>query len=704
MASKIHRVRYYNPTPQPINCISFNKISKLIAIARGDASIELWDLNYAPYLLKIIPGIEKGSVEALGWVENRLLSTGLGGALVEWDLDTISAKNTVLLTGYAAWCLDVSFDNTLAAVGTEQGYLNLYTVTEGDISYKKLFDKQEGRILCCKFNNAGNIIITGSVNTIRVWNVNTGHAITRISVSRRDKEVIVWCLAVLSDNIIVSGDSLGRLTFWDGNLGDQVESYTTHKTDILSIAVSEDETRLFCSGVDPIIINFIKVGKNNDVQSSGQWVKHVQRNIHEHDVRGLIINDEQLISVGIDGYLTLSSYPPKWVMRLPPILAHSSSVCEQKGLLLLRYNNHLEVWKLGSYATSENGQVVIDSIMNKKLENNEENKLENDTVVAVITKATAQNTQKKCLKLTEKPVKLVSVQSKGKKQISCCELSPSGELIVYSTNSDIRILKLEADEDQTNISLSKVMINGVTTPCDHIAFAEDSRTMVVHSLGKLQVLQVDPEAGATLIQIVNLDKYFKTKSILHLSISKKTESGKTYLVVADIKGSIEVWILNVKKFEHFISLPKYHCVPSAITVDSKCQTLIISYVDQKLIEYDLVNKKFTSWPGKALPVEWSSRRAPVLAITPHPAREAVVFRDQTSLWVLDRNLQTSQKPSPKKKPGVKSVGLKVVPIKYSAGFHWLNKDEAVSVEVLPQNIVAQLPAIAVGKRHNQMYA
>lgn len=50
----------------------------------------------------------------------------------------------------------------------------------------------------------------------------TGHATCKISVNRRGKETIVWCLAVLSDSTVVSGDSSGRLTFWDSNLGDQV--------------------------------------------------------------------------------------------------------------------------------------------------------------------------------------------------------------------------------------------------------------------------------------------------------------------------------------------------------------------------------------------------------------------------------------------------------------------------------------------------
>lgn len=131
---------------------------------RADASIEIWDLNYAPYMVKFIPGVEDGSVEALGWVNDRLLSTGLGGALVEWDLDKLNVKHTVLLTGYAAWCLDVNSSNSLVAVGTEQGYVNLYSVENDEIVYKKLFDKQEGRIMCCKFDKTGKILVTGNKN------------------------------------------------------------------------------------------------------------------------------------------------------------------------------------------------------------------------------------------------------------------------------------------------------------------------------------------------------------------------------------------------------------------------------------------------------------------------------------------------------------------------------------------------------------
>lgn len=65
----------------------------------------------------------------------------------------------------------------------------------------------------------------------------------------------------------------------------------------------------------------------------------------------------------------------------------------------------------------------------------------------------------------------------------------------------------QEDEEQSNISLSKLLINGLPDGgCDCVAFTEDSNTMVIHIAGTLHVLQVDLEAGATPVQTINLEK------------------------------------------------------------------------------------------------------------------------------------------------------------------------------------------------------
>lgn len=34
MATSVHRIRYYNPQPTPVNCIAYNKLNKQLSLAR----------------------------------------------------------------------------------------------------------------------------------------------------------------------------------------------------------------------------------------------------------------------------------------------------------------------------------------------------------------------------------------------------------------------------------------------------------------------------------------------------------------------------------------------------------------------------------------------------------------------------------------------------------------------------------------------
>ena len=51
--------------------------------------------------------------------------------------------------------------------------------------------------------------ILGSPDTIRLWDVVTGHPLTRMSTGRTEKhrETTVWSLIILNDFTVVSGDS-----------------------------------------------------------------------------------------------------------------------------------------------------------------------------------------------------------------------------------------------------------------------------------------------------------------------------------------------------------------------------------------------------------------------------------------------------------------------------------------------------------------
>ena len=47
------------------------------------------------------------------------------------------------------------------ALGTEEGYVCLFTVTDEGLDFDKVLDKQEGRILCLDWHCDGKVLVTG---------------------------------------------------------------------------------------------------------------------------------------------------------------------------------------------------------------------------------------------------------------------------------------------------------------------------------------------------------------------------------------------------------------------------------------------------------------------------------------------------------------------------------------------------------------
>ncbi|CAG2060683.1 unnamed protein product, partial [Timema podura] len=114
----------------------------------------------------------------------------------------------------------------------------------------------------------------------------------------------------------------GRICFWNGHTGTQLESFLSHKADILCLCLDEENNCVYSSGVDPVITNFTRIRlKCGDYQGvKNKWVRSIQRRIHTHDVRALVLADNKLYSAGVDSYLAMSSFPPKALHKYAPTL------------------------------------------------------------------------------------------------------------------------------------------------------------------------------------------------------------------------------------------------------------------------------------------------------------------------------------------------------------------------------------------------
>jgi U3 small nucleolar RNA-associated protein 4 len=113
----------------------------------------------------------------------------------------------------------------------------------------------------------------------------------RITVENRGRSVPtkIWALKALNDHTVISGDSLGHVQFWDGILGTLIQSFEHSKTDVLDLAVSQDQTKVMACGIDPTIIC---IGRDSeDSAAPGRVCKRVITGVmrrHSHDVHSLV--------------------------------------------------------------------------------------------------------------------------------------------------------------------------------------------------------------------------------------------------------------------------------------------------------------------------------------------------------------------------------------------------------------------------------
>lgn len=373
-------------------------------------------MRHAVYMEKCILGQSSSSVEGLGWLKNRLFSTGQTGELIEWNLQTLEPKAKKPLTGNTAWCMDIDESSNSIAIGTDEGYMNIFNIVDDDLNFKKLFDKQEGRILCCKYDKTGNYIVTGSTDTIRIWNAHAGHAIHRMMISRSEskKETYVWSLVVLKDLTIIAGDSRGYITVWNGDNGTQIESWSALDADVLAVAKNDEETMFCCSGVDPKIKVYISVDTKKQNKSTPQWVKYLKRSVHDHDVKSLIFVNDKIVSGGSDGFIKISHSEKKAQYangQYGPFLPQPCAiVAKSSRFLLLKYFNYLELWKLGR---------------------------PNDNIQL------SEDIQKRFLSMDEKLEKFIIMRSN--EPITCASISPDGTFLLYSTEKIVRLFQLDVN-------------------------------------------------------------------------------------------------------------------------------------------------------------------------------------------------------------------------------------------------------------------
>lgn len=153
-------------------------------------------------------------------------------------------------------------------------------------------------------------------STAAVWDVATGQLRSRLTMLKnRQEHTIVWSVTVLRDGTLVTGDSTGRVTFFDARTRVPIPGATfqchTAGADVLSLCVSSDAKAVYSAGVDQKVVEYSLVGTT--------WTHTGTRRLHAHDVRALAMDPPLnmcmpasasrvpiLVSGGLDYHLVLT--------------------------------------------------------------------------------------------------------------------------------------------------------------------------------------------------------------------------------------------------------------------------------------------------------------------------------------------------------------------------------------------------------------
>ncbi|XP_055687780.1 U3 small nucleolar RNA-associated protein 4 homolog [Lutzomyia longipalpis] len=646
--SHLHTVRFYTPQPRGISCMAYNAEKEKLALSRVDASVELWNVSGTPFMERVIFGAPNASVEALVWLGDNLFSAGLSGEIVHWNLRSLEPQQSLLVTGSSIWCMDVH-GSTLAA-GTEEGYLNICRM-EDFLVYERAFDKQEGRILCCKFAPSGEFLATGSVDTVRVWNVQNGNAVHRMTLSRVEmrKEIIVWAIQYLPGNVVASADSAGRIIFWDGKLGSQTECYQAQKADALCLAINEDATKIFISGTEPVIRSYTLTSMKKDNHVVTKWVKSVEKHLHTHDVKALALNGNNLFSGGVDSHLVVSTFSPTSSKKFAPLLRQSCGEVTQNRLLLLKHRNHLEIWQLGS------------------------------------------------VREFQKLQKLLELQSRDSEAMTCSTLSPNGEILLYSTDTQIKAFHFDSKCQPALLSPIKI-ITSQFSPCLHAIFSQDSKMVfLVKNSGEVDIFVVTNQMDFDHIQTIDTHK--RIKDLIHLVTL--SNCGK-YLALAGLCNSVVVWRFEEEsqRWKRHISLPKYTNPATAMRIHSSSLRLVVAYLDGKLIEYDLEELKFTF----SVQIQEEIPQRPINSVVLDSRNpDLFILQDEKMIFSIKKvveaedgeegeNTENAKKSKILNSAENKKFSKKIIrEAKNLAFLSWLEDEEIVCVEIPEDSLIEQLP-------------
>lgn len=449
----------------------------------------------------------------------------------------------------------------------------------------------------------------------------------------------VWALEALTDGTVISGDSLGHIQIWDGMSGTMTQSFDHNENgaDVLCLAVSGDENKIFASGIDSSVrcierqssgVTDIEHDSIKDSVPVRKWISSISHRKHSHDVKALAICHKEtinrseplelLVSGSVDtricSYVAhdFKTSRPKvwfnWPSRSPV------SICCKQRLLAVTRDNRIDLYRFDSPEMLNPSKVMFP-------ESRDESK---------------------------SLVKTISINSQY--NLCCSTISDDGKFLAASDALSLYLFSLEVGNEDGILDVRPTRL-GLSGVCKHPAtalkFDGNGRLICATINGPINILKISPALGTDSRDfhsyIVSLDHVFKEQTVdwsctshhfpivnLDLSSDGKWLSAGRF---SSDKGSVHVFTLSssdgVRRYKHWWALPGMDALTTCIKFlgggDVEA-SLAVGCSTNEFYIFNLDRRALSHWSNdmglpllKSLPKELASRSEPVTRIVSNPA-------------------------------------------------------------------------------------
>ncbi|KAJ3003082.1 U3 small nucleolar RNA-associated protein 4 [Thoreauomyces humboldtii] len=660
-------------TKQAAKAAGTPRRSVTIACARANGDVELWNPQGQGWFLeRMIPGSANSPIESVLWVHQndvdpaaspdefdmpeerkafigalhaaapRLVTAGLDGRIIEWDLISMKPKQIAEVGGGAVWCAALNRQHTRLAIGSEDGHVRVLDVTDGRLEMLRLLERTPTRVMSIAWHPLGKILVTGGTNSsIRKMDVATGRTLQRMTTrTTGGEETIVWDVKILQDGTIVSGDSMGNVIFWNWKSGTPITTMRAHGADVLCIVGNKAGNKVWTSGVDRKVVQFSFVSNaaskgNRQVDAANpapkalsKWIVSGDKRFHSHDVRALALMENRpydaLISGGVDTTLTvstpLSEFPFLKQFRMPSFPHRSIVQMTTSGsrLMLARFQDHVKVWRLGKPAAF-----------------NRPDKLANYTPV---------DHQRETL--------LYTIKTKNATNLSAAAISEEGKWICISDMESVKLFTV--DEPTTSSGVTRVRkvkefeaTVGAVLPAAHaVRFTPNSSRLIVagcDSVIYVVDLATGPEGSFAIAKSfathrgtdearrgqneMEMDGQVVGKAVVPTRFGREqiatlaVSGDGQWLASGDLFNRINVF--NLDSLKHHATLPVFPSLHTTITFHPSSPTLVVTCTSNEFYLYDVDEARLTDWSreySQRLPYRWLLRKEVVTGVAFDPRK------------------------------------------------------------------------------------